>query len=114
MLPFRTRLTFEQRRRENERITSAHRGRVPVIAEAGSRDTPRSDKEKFLVPEDLTAAQLTFVLRRRMRLDASQSLFLLVDGALVHAHATVRELHRKHAEADGFLYATYTTENTFG
>lgn len=114
MLPFRTRLTLEQRRSERGRIANIHPDRIPVIVEAGSRDTPRADKEKFLVPNDLTVAQMLFVLRKRIPLDSSRSLFLLVNGTFATPTTTLRELHERHREEDGFLYITYTTENTFG
>lgn len=114
MLPFRARLSLDQRRREFERIRSYRDARIPVILEANGRDTPRVDKEKFLVPFDLTIAQLTFVVRKRMRMDASTAIFLLVDGRLAVASTTVRDLYDRHASEDGFLYVVYTTENTFG
>ena len=80
----------------------------------GSRETPRSDKEKFLVPHDLTVAQFMFVLRKRIKLNSQTALFLLVNGSLVTSHTTMYELYEKFADDDGFLYVTYTTENTFG
>lgn len=114
MLPFRKRLTFDQRRAERDRVMHMCRERVPVIAEVGSRETPRSDKEKFLVPRDLTISQFLFVLRKRIRLAAKDSLFLLVNETMVPASTTMRELYERHVEPDGFLYITYTIENTFG
>ncbi len=114
MLPFRRRLTFDQRRSEKERISHLCRDRVPIIVERGSRDTPRSDKEKFLVPYDLTAAQFLFVLRKRIKLSSRDSLYLLVNGVMVTASTTMHELYGRHVDEDGFLYVTYTTENTFG
>lgn len=114
MLPFRQRLTFEQRRAEKARITHISHDRVPIIVEAGSRETPRSDKEKFLVPYDLTAAQFLFVLRKRIRLNAQDSLFLMINGMMVTSSTTVHDLYDRYADEDGFLYVTYTTENTFG
>lgn len=48
MLMFRSRLTLEQRKVERRRIAEFCTNRVPIIAEPGSCDTPRSDKEKFL------------------------------------------------------------------
>ena len=114
MIPFRRRLTPEQRRSEKERITHHCTDRVPVIVEVGSRETPQSDREKFLVPCDLTAAQFIFVLRKRIRLTPRDALFLLVDNAVPKATTTMKELYDRHAEEDGFLYVTYTTESTFG
>ena len=113
MLPFRRRLTLDQRRREFNRVSSSDL--VPTILErGGGLDTPRLDREKYLVPLDLTGAQMGFVVRRRLRLDASQSLFLVCGGQLVGATTTVRELRDRTPSEDGFLYLTYTLENTFG
>ena len=114
MLPFRRRLTFEQRRTERQRIAPLHPNRIPVIAEAATPETPRCDKEKFLVPPDLTAAQFLFVLRKRIRLTSQDALFLLVANTVPPASAAMWELHGRHAETDGFLYVVYTRENTFG
>ena len=114
MLPFRHRLTLEQRRAEHTRIQRHCQDRIPVVVEAGSRDTRRSDKEKFLVPLDLTTAQLTFVLRKRIGLQSGESLFLLVNGTLAPSSTTMSEFHQRHVGEDGFLYVVYTTENAFG
>jgi GABA(A) receptor-associated protein len=115
MLPFRARLTPEQRRAECERVSARRSGYVPTIVERGDRTAPRIDKEKFLIPVDLTGSQLHFVVRRRLRMEKSEALFLLCEGALVGPHTTVGELYARHRSAeDGFLYVTYTLEHAFG
>ena len=114
MLPFRRRLTFEQRRTEFERIHAHRATRIPVIMERNGIDTPRIDKEKFLVPFDLTVSQLMFVARRRLKMDSSKALFLLINGTLPPSSTTMSSLYDKHASEDGFMYVVYTTENTFG
>ena len=80
---------------------------------------PPLDKDKYLVPEALTCAQFSYVLRRRLRLEPAKALFLLLrDGADRAAappgNALLSALHSRHADADGFLYVTYTLENAFG
>lgn len=113
--PFQSRLTFEQRRVEHDRITRVYPRHVPIVAEAGTRETPHANKSKFLVPEGLTVGQLSFVLRKRIReLRPSESLYLMVNGTLVNSTSTLRELHSSSAQTDGFLYISYVTENTFG
>ena len=112
--PFRERLTEEQRRSEFCRISSKLTDRVPVIMERGGRDAPLIDKEKFLVPVDLTVAQFSFVVRRRLKLAPSESLFLMAGGRLCPSAETVRSVYETHRAADGFVYVTYMLENTFG
>lgn len=114
MLPFRRRFTFDQRRNEFERIRTHRLTRVPVIMEANGIDTPRVDKEKFLVPFDLTVAQLMFIVRRRMKMDSSKALFLMINDVMPTSSSTMSTLYDQHASEDGFMYVVYTTENTFG
>ena len=64
----------------------------------------------------VVVAHLLVVVRRRVHLDASSALFLLLDGGTLPAMTeTVGALHRKHADAeDGFLYLKFARENAFG
>ena len=114
MLPFRTRLSADQRRLEYQRIGRHRESRVPAILERGSNLTPPIDKEKFLLPFDLTMAQFAFVVRRRLNMDSSKALFLLVNGCIPPAQMTVHDVYNKNVSDDGFLYVVYTLENTFG
>lgn len=114
MHPFRTRLSYDQRRAEFERIRPQLEARVPVILESNGLETPRMTREKFLVPFDLTVAQLAFVVRKRVHFDASRALFLMVRGTLPPPTVDMKSLYDRHMAEDGFLYVVYTTENTFG
>lgn len=112
--PFRQRFTLSQRRAEYGRIESHLQSKIPVVVECGSANTPQIDKEKFLLPPELTVSQFAYVVRRRMKLAKSESIFLLTNNRLSTATSTIRDLYRQHRSDDGFLYITYTTENTFG
>ena len=114
MLPFRSRLTFEQRRLEYERISVKRPEYVPTIVVRGSRDAPSIDKEKYLLPRELTGAQLSYVIRRRLRMQATDALFLLCEGTTIPANKDMRQLYSEYADEDGFMYITYTLENAFG
>lgn len=115
-IPFKAANTFEARLEESRRIRDKFPGRVPVIVERGQRSTsvPQIDKQKFLVPGDLTVSQFIFVIRKRLNLPAEQALFLFIGNTLPTTGMLIRELHSLYADADGFLYATYCGENVFG
>ena len=114
MLPFRQRLTEDQRRREFSRVADKLNKFVPIIMERGNRETPHIDKEKYLVPVDLTMGQLSFVVRKRLQLKGSDALFLLVNKTLCTGTRLTGDVYDTHRDPDGFLYVTYTLENTFG
>lgn len=116
MLPFRKRYTLDQRKEESIRIRCRKPEFTPVIMERASQSVPALDKEKYLIPPDLTAAQLVFVIRRRLHMKSSQALFLLCHGKIVSGTTTIREIYDAHrlTSEDGFLYMTYALENVFG
>ena len=115
MLPFRERLTPAQRAAECARVLARRPTYVPAILVRGDHAAPAVDREKYLLPPDLTAAQLHYIVRRRLRMDAREALFLLCGRRRVGGETTVRQLQDAHRDTeDGFLYVTYTLEHAFG
>ena len=55
---FKAKHTFEKRKEEAERILAKYPQRIPVICEKDprSRDIPNIDRQKYLVPDDLSVA----------------------------------------------------------
>ena len=92
------------------RLLSKYPDRVPVYVEA---DTILN-KNKFLVPRTMTVGQFTYVVRKRMDLQAHEALFMFVNNVLPPVSADFDTLHREHANEDGLLYVKYGKENTFG
>ena len=115
-MDFRARYSLEQRSAEASRIHDKFPGRIPCIVQKAksSKTMPTIDKEKFLVPGDLTIGQFIFVIRKRIALDSDKALFVFVGNTLPTTGTLMRELFRAHAEDDGFLYLTYCGESTFG
>jgi GABA(A) receptor-associated protein len=116
-MDFRSAHTFETRQLEAQRIVQKFPGRVPVIVErsnAAKKTVPLIDKQKFLVPGDLTLGQFVFVIRTRMKLPPESALFCFVGNSLPTTGTLMRELYGRHRENDGFLYVSYCGENTFG
>jgi len=109
--------SFETRAAEAERIRAKFPGRVPVIIEISPRadkTMPLIDKNKFLVPGDLTLGQFVFVVRKRLVLPSERALFVFVGGTLPTTGSLMRELFGSFRDRDGFLYMSYCGENTFG
>jgi len=123
---FRDTHTFEKRKSESEQILTKYEDRIPVIVEKQPKsDIADIDKKKFLVPSNLTLAQFTFVVRKRVKLTAEQALWMFVetknaktsdkkDYLLPPQSQTMSEIYATYKNDDGFLYITYSGENTFG
>lgn len=116
-IDFRDRFTFEQRSTECARIFTKFPGRIPVIVQRNNsknNETPKIDKEKFLVPADLTLGQFVFVIRKRINLSSEKALFLFVGNSLPTTGSLMREIYQSFKDTDGFLYVIYSGENSFG
>ena len=71
-------------------------------------------QKKFLVPSDITVGKFIFEIRKHMQLAPEQAIFLFVNEALPPSSALVSQIYKQHADEDGFLYCSYSGENSFG
>jgi len=114
-ITFKTKNTFEDRRNEADKINTKYPLRVPIIVEKCEKSTLIDiDKNKFLVPRDLNMNQFVYIIRKRIKLDKSQSIFLMVNGSLCPSNTPISVIYEDHKDKDGFLYIKYASENTFG
>ncbi|MFS7934017.1 putative autophagy protein Atg8 ubiquitin [Helianthus anomalus] len=105
----------EKRRAESTRIRDKYPDRVPVIVERAERsDLADIDKNKYLVPADLTVGQFVYVVRKRIKLSAEKAIFVFVKNVLPPTAALMSAIYEENKDEDGFLYMTYSGENTFG
>ena len=107
--------TFQERINESTKIKSKYPDRVPVICEKNpGSGLDMLDKRKYLVPNDLTATQFLFIIRKRLKLASEKGIFLFVNNMIAPSTHTMVELYNEYKDDDGFLYMNYTEENVFG
>uniref|UniRef100_A0A2P2IAI9 Autophagy-related protein Atg8 family n=1 Tax=Hirondellea gigas TaxID=1518452 RepID=A0A2P2IAI9_9CRUS len=113
---FQSKYSFEHRSEESARIRTKYPDRIPVICErAEHSDIDSIDKKKYLVPSDLTVGQFVYVIRKRMKLSSEKAIFVFVkESILPSTGSLMAKLYEEHKAEDGFLYVTYSGENTFG
>lgn len=106
---------LEKRQAEAARIRDKYPDRIPVIVEKAEKsDIPDIDKKKYLVPADLTVGQFVYVIRKRIKLSPEKAIFIFVKNVLPPTAALMSSVYEDHKDEDGFLYITYSGENTFG
>lgn len=108
--------SFEKRKAEADRIKKKFPDRIPVIVERANKCTnvPAIDKNKYLVPVDLTVGQFVYVVRKRIKLTPEQAIFVFINNYLPPTASLMSTIYESHKATDGFLYMTYSGENTFG
>ena len=106
---------IETRKAESQKIRTKYPDRVPIIVEKeGNSDIAEIDKKKYLVPSDLTMGQFQYVLRKRIKLDQTKALFIFINNTLPPTSSLISQIYDDKKDEDGFLYVTYSSENTFG
>ena len=106
---------FDERRKEFEKINSKYENLIPVIVTKDDKsDLQELDKTKFLVPADLTVGNFLAIIRKRVTLRPEQGLYLTIDNTMPPTQATMFVIYDEYKSEDGFLYVTYSGENTFG
>ena len=115
-MSFKKKYSFEHRVSESGRIRSKYPDRFPVICEKANNksDTPDIDKNKYLVPFDLTVGQFLYVIRKRIKLPPEAALFMFINNSLPSTSMLMSTAYESEKDPDGFLYITYSKENTFG
>lgn len=114
---FKQKNSFKDRFNESITILTKYPDRIPIIVERSSNsinDCPDIDKNKYLVPKDLTVGQFIYVIRKRMNLPAEKAIFLFINGTIPSTSSIFSNIYKDHKDEDSFLYITYSFENTFG
>lgn len=113
---FKMQNSFEKRKEESTRLKERFPDKIPIVLEkTESSLLPNIDKQKFLIQKDLTIGQFLHIIRSRIKLDASESIFLIIDYNVIPPTAnTLGEIFEKHGDKDGFLYMSYSAQMIFG
>ncbi|KAF3677024.1 Autophagy-related protein 8C [Capsicum annuum] len=85
-----------------------------VVRPAALFQTSSFASFRYLVPADLTVGQFVYVIRKRIKLSAEKAIFIFIDNVLPPTGAIMSAIYDEKKDEDGFLYVTYSGENTFG
>lgn len=84
--------------------------KIPIMI----RDTNNKTQLKLLVPKKMFISQLIYIIRKKIKLNEYESIFIMVNNTMPPGNSIVNDIYKKHRDMDGLLYITYTKENTFG
>ena len=116
MSNFKNKHTFDKRKSESKRILERYPDRYPIVVEKDSncKVLPDIDKNKYLVPQDLTIGQFSYVIRKRLKIKEETAIFLFHEQTLPPTSEMLQTFLKDKQEPDGFYYFTYSGENAFG
>jgi GABA(A) receptor-associated protein len=111
---FKENFSFDNRFLEASLKRKQYPHRIPVICEKGDKKIRELKKKKYLVPDNLTLGQFIYILRKRIRLEPHEAMFLFINKKIFTCSTLIGLIYDQEKSADGFLYIYYATENTFG
>jgi hypothetical protein len=109
------------RKEKYELYRRKHPTRVPVIIDRMDSELPSmkdlEQKNTFLFPSTSTFHECLVLVRKKLNLNAEDSLFIFVQehGIVPAAAETMGAIHKTYKNPDDeMLYLVYTKERTFG
>jgi GABA(A) receptor-associated protein len=109
--------TFDKRQEESLRIKAKYPDRIPIICEVSKnhKDKLILDKNKYLVPGDITVGQFVYIIRKRIKLSPEKAVYLFTErGTLPVTASLMSSVYKEYGNVDGFLYLNISSESTFG
>lgn len=117
MFKFDMKHTFEEREAESLRIRSKYPDRIPVIVEKSDKASSELldiDKNKFLVPGDLSWSQFLWIIRKRIKLSSDKAIFVFANDKLPGSAMLMSQVYDEYKSPDSYLKVSYVDESTFG
>lgn len=110
--PYKKQKSFEQRQLETNTIFKKYDDYIPIIVDKDPECLlPDIDQQKFLLPYDALMKDFVEIIRKRINILPSDSLFLFVNGKIPSSHRTIGSLYEGNKDKDGFLYCVYSSTN---
>jgi len=113
---FKIKNTFDNRKIIASNILIKYIYKIPVIIEKKKSDKSRHilDKNKYIMSSDLTLGSVIYIIRKRLKLESNEAIFIFVDNVLLPNTMIISDIYKQYCDEDGFLYIMYACENTFG
>ena len=100
---------------ESRRIMEKYPTRIPIIVNKERRcNLPVIDKNKYLVDKHMNIREFIYIIRKRIELDKSTAMFITINDKMYTSNDILSKIYQNEKSTNGFLYITYSSENTFG
>jgi hypothetical protein len=120
LLTFKNRNSYEKRCEHSNKLLIKYPNFVPVIVDSLDFSV-RIDKNKLLIHKDTSCTILIYNIRKQLKLENFESIFVFCNDILVCNTYTVGQLYEYYLsenkiqhDGDKFLYLEIKKENTFG
>lgn len=84
--------------------------RIPVVILTNLK----LEKSKFLVPKNLRLSEFMIVLKKKIKSDYQDTLFVMANNKILNTTWSLNEIYNEHKRSDNYLYLQVEKEATFG
>jgi len=112
---------LEARRAETRHMLEKYPEKIPIICEKAPRcDLPSMGKKKFLVPGTMLCGEFKYIVHKHINqtggrgVASDQTIYLFIGNNSPRTSSAMADIYGMYKSNDGFLYITYTAENTLG
>lgn len=122
-IKYKDKFSLSTRISESNRILSKHPGHIPVIVEVMNTTKFTIDKNKFLVPRNVSAGHLLTSIRKQIKCNSNEAIFMFANDKMICSTMMLGELYDQYlkenvdgdySNRDMFYYVCVQSENTFG
>jgi hypothetical protein len=122
-IKYKDKFSLSARISESNRILSKHPGHIPVIVESMNTKKFAIVKNKFLVPRNVSAGHLLTSVRKQIKCNPNEAIFMFANDKMISSTMLMGELYEQylreningeHSDNDMFYYVCVQSENTFG
>ena len=113
---FKEQWTFEQRKKENEKVFKDHPTKITIICEKEPQSKLMEiPKTKYLVDKTVKSSLFYTTIKDHLKIDEKEAIFLLINGRItLPQNETMGEIYKKYKDKDGFLYIAYASQEVWG
>uniref|UniRef100_A0A7E4UW56 Autophagy-related protein n=1 Tax=Panagrellus redivivus TaxID=6233 RepID=A0A7E4UW56_PANRE len=114
---YKEKLPFCCRKSEAQNYKNHHEDMIPIICERFHHEKriPPLPNCQFLLPKHATVGQLQALIKRNLGDFAGMAVYLLIANEFLPCLTeNLSQLYRDHRDQDGFLYISYSSEDSYG
>lgn len=113
MQRFQDQYSLVARKDENFKIRKKYPRSIPIILWIDEKKD--NYRKKYLVPSDLTMAQLMLYFRKQETIVSHEGMYIMINDQMIpRMSITLGELDTQVMSEDGFMYVSLFKESVFG
>lgn len=106
--------SLEKRKKESKNIMLKYPLKIPIIVQLFENSKLNIEKNKYLVPNDLSFGQFIYIIRKKIQINETDALFFYINNKIHSNNKNISDIYNDEVDEDGYMYVYVSAESTFG